>query len=100
MSIVEREEEWWEVQNTENGRVCSVQAQDFRSLRRKIQDVYGTSTAVRVFYLDDECDVVFVKRDQDLEDALFVLPKKNKTTKAVESQVEEETEKEIQEVEN
>ena len=59
MSIVEREEEWWEVQNTENGRVCSVQAQDFRSLRRKIQDVYGTSTAVRVFYLDDECDVVF-----------------------------------------
>ena len=100
MSIVEGEEQWWEVRNTENGEVCSIQAQDFRSLRRKIQDVYGTSTAVRVFYLDDECDVVFVKRDRDLEDTLFVLPKKNKTAKAVESQVKEKIENEIQEVEN
>ena len=50
--IVEGEEQWWEVRNTENGEVCSIQAQDFRSLQRKIQDVYGTSTAVRVFYLD------------------------------------------------
>ena len=56
--------------------------------------MYRTQTVVRVFYLDDECDVVFVKRDQDLEDALFILPKKNETAKAVESQVEEETKKE------
>eukprot|EP00008_Paramoeba_atlantica_P011427 CAMPEP_0201475600 /NCGR_PEP_ID=MMETSP0151_2-20130828/987_1 /ASSEMBLY_ACC=CAM_ASM_000257 /TAXON_ID=200890 /ORGANISM="Paramoeba atlantica, Strain 621/1 / CCAP 1560/9" /LENGTH=51 /DNA_ID=CAMNT_0047855729 /DNA_START=55 /DNA_END=207 /DNA_ORIENTATION=+ len=45
MSIIEREGEW-EVRNTENGEVCSIQAQDFQSLQRKIQDVYGTSTAV------------------------------------------------------
>ena len=86
----EEEEQQWEVRNTENGEVCSIQAQDFRSLRRKIQDVYGTSTAaVRVFYLNDECDVVFVKRNQDLEDALFVLPKKdNKMVTAVKSHQE------------